>query len=447
MKKPLLILAFVFATLSLNAADIYIRKTNGVSVYATPSSGITAVSDSGVITLGSITISNITASTTLALGVGSIELGHASDTTLARSGAGDITIEGNAIYRAGGTDVPVTDGGTGRSTGTTAYALVATGTTATGAQQTLASGATTEILVGGGAAALPVWTTATGTGAPVRASSPTLTGTPALGAATATSINGNIFTTGSSTYTGTAGQTYTFPTTTATIARTDAAQTFTGTQTFGGGNTLMNTVLAVSSNLPFQTRNTGTYEWATTNATDPSDLFLSKASAGVLRIGTTNSNALGSLQLANITISSLTASKPVFTDASKVLISGSYSVPQIVGSGNVLAATATNASVATYTTPNDSTVHSFSCGGYVNITAISAGTLTVQMSFTDENNAAQTLTYFAMGVTSSGLTTTGFTGFAPMYIRCKDNTAITFKTSFTGVSITYDAGGTLEALY
>ncbi len=45
-----------------------------------------------------------------------INLGHASDTTIARSGAGDITVEGNAIYRAGGTDVPVADGGTGSST-------------------------------------------------------------------------------------------------------------------------------------------------------------------------------------------------------------------------------------------------------------------------------------------------------------------------------------------
>ena len=104
-----------------------------------------------------------------------IELGHASDTTISRTGSGDIAVEGNAIYRAGGTDIPVTDGGTGRSTGTTAYALVATGTTATGAQQTLANGATTEVLVGGGASALPVWTTATGSGAPVRATSPTLT--------------------------------------------------------------------------------------------------------------------------------------------------------------------------------------------------------------------------------------------------------------------------------
>jgi hypothetical protein len=42
---------------------------------------------------------------------------------------------------------------------------------------TLDDGATTEILVGGGAGSAPVWTTATGTGAPVRAGSPTLTGT------------------------------------------------------------------------------------------------------------------------------------------------------------------------------------------------------------------------------------------------------------------------------
>lgn len=86
--------------------------------------------------------------------------------------------------KVGGADVTVADGGTGRSTGTTAYALIATGTTATGAQQSLAAGATTELLVGGGASALPVWTAATGSGAPVRATSPTLV-SPALGTPTA----------------------------------------------------------------------------------------------------------------------------------------------------------------------------------------------------------------------------------------------------------------------
>lgn len=60
--------------------------------------------------------------TTLGLGTADspqftgIELGHASDTTITRASAGNISVEGNAIYRAGGTDVPIADGGTGAST-------------------------------------------------------------------------------------------------------------------------------------------------------------------------------------------------------------------------------------------------------------------------------------------------------------------------------------------
>jgi hypothetical protein len=89
----------------------------------------------------------------------------------------------------------------------------------------------------------------TGTGDVVRATSPTLV-TPTLGAATATTINKVTITqpTTSATLTiadgktltannsivvaGTDATTMTFPTTDATIARTDAAQTFTGVQTF-----------------------------------------------------------------------------------------------------------------------------------------------------------------------------------------------------------------------
>ena len=81
-------------------------------------------------------------------------------------------------------------GGSGRNTGTTAYSLLATGTTATGTQQTLANGATTELLVGGGGGALPVWTTATGTGSPVRAASPTITGHPTIEGVTSTGATG-----------------------------------------------------------------------------------------------------------------------------------------------------------------------------------------------------------------------------------------------------------------
>jgi len=91
----------------------------------------------------------------------------------------------------------------------------------------------------------------TGTGALVFASTPTLV-TPVLGVATATSINkmaitapatsstlavadGKTFTVNHSlTLAGTDTTTMTFPATSATIARTDAAQTFTGNQTFSG---------------------------------------------------------------------------------------------------------------------------------------------------------------------------------------------------------------------
>lgn len=62
--------------------------------------------------------------------------------------------------------------------------------------------------------------TSTGSGAVVLATSPTLV-TPVLGVATATSINGNTFTTGTYTLTGAAGKTLTFNNT-ITIAGTDA---------------------------------------------------------------------------------------------------------------------------------------------------------------------------------------------------------------------------------
>lgn len=92
-------------------------------------------------------------------------------------------------------------------------------------------------------------TAATGTGNLVLANGPTLT-SPVLGSATATSINnvtitpsvsGSTFTldsgktfqvTHSLVLAGTDGTTMTFPTTNATLARTDAAQSFTGAQTF-----------------------------------------------------------------------------------------------------------------------------------------------------------------------------------------------------------------------
>lgn len=120
-----------------------------------------------------------------------------------------------------------------------------------------------SIRVNAGATALEYYTPSAGTGTVTSVSVTTANGvsgsvataitTPAitltLGAITPTTVNGNTFTTGTYTLTGTAGKTLnftnsltlsgtdstvmTFPTTSATIARTDAANTFTGTQTIG----------------------------------------------------------------------------------------------------------------------------------------------------------------------------------------------------------------------
>ena len=101
----------------------------------------------------------------------------------------------------------------------------------------------------------------TGTGALVFADTPTLV-TPNLGVAAATSINKVAFTTPATaatltiadnktlavnntiTLAGTDATVMTFPTTNATIARTDAAQTFTGDQTFS--NAIIGTVELLS---------------------------------------------------------------------------------------------------------------------------------------------------------------------------------------------------------
>lgn len=119
------------------------------------------------------------------------------------------------------------------------------------------------ILQGNGTAISSAATT--GAGNVVLATSPTLT-TPTLGVATATSINkvaltapatgstltildGKTLTANNSiTLAGTDATTMTFPASNATIARTDAAQTFTGAQTFSNAVNYTNNAITASGN-------------------------------------------------------------------------------------------------------------------------------------------------------------------------------------------------------
>lgn len=126
-------------------------------------SGTSAVTAMAVLTDGQMIVgdgsgdpvaeSGATLRTSIGVGTGdspqvtAIELGHASDTTIARASAGNVTIEGNAIYRAGGTDVAVADGGTGASSLTDGGVLLGSGTSAVTAMAVLAD---SEMIVGDG---------------------------------------------------------------------------------------------------------------------------------------------------------------------------------------------------------------------------------------------------------------------------------------------------------
>lgn len=87
----------VETALGVNVGSAGAVVVNGGAL-GTPSSG-TLTNCSG------LPVSGITSSTTQALGVGSLELGNASDTTLTRLSAGNVAVEGNLLYRAGGSFV------------------------------------------------------------------------------------------------------------------------------------------------------------------------------------------------------------------------------------------------------------------------------------------------------------------------------------------------------
>lgn len=164
-----------------------------------------------------------------------------------------------AVAAAGTDEIPIVQGGVTKKLTNTLLFTSATLTTpnlGTPSAGTLTS-CTGLPIDAGTTGTLPVArggtgaTAATGTGNAVLATGPTLV-TPVLGVATATSINKVAFTAPATSATltiadgktltvnhsltlaGTDSTTMTFPSTSASIARTDAAQTFTGTQTFSG---------------------------------------------------------------------------------------------------------------------------------------------------------------------------------------------------------------------
>ena len=102
------------ATPAASRSRIYV-KADGL-FYSKDDAGVETLMSSGA----AATRASLGLDTTDSPEFAGLNVGAATDTTITRTGAGDIAVEGNAIYRAGGTDVPVTDGGTGASTASAA---------------------------------------------------------------------------------------------------------------------------------------------------------------------------------------------------------------------------------------------------------------------------------------------------------------------------------------
>lgn len=86
-----------------SAANTFAIATAGTD-YVAPGGALGTPSSGTLTNCSGLPVSGITASTVTALGVGSIELGHASDTTIARVSAGVVSIEGVNIVTVSSTD-------------------------------------------------------------------------------------------------------------------------------------------------------------------------------------------------------------------------------------------------------------------------------------------------------------------------------------------------------
>lgn len=118
--------------------------------------------------------------------------------------------------------------------------------------------------------------------------------------------------------------------------------------------------------------------------------------------------------------------------------------PVIKAANDLTGQSATVASVTTFTVGGSN--GGFRVGAYIVITAISAGTVTMSATYTDENNVPRTANMFPMGLTSASLTATGAFQFSSFELRAKASTAITVVATFVGVSVAFDVGGTIEQL-
>lgn len=135
----------------------------------------------------------------------------------------------------------------------------------------------------------------------------------------------------------------------------------------------------------------------------------------------------------------------------KSVTTAGWGVPAVYAAGRSVAQTAAVASVATYTAGGAD--GSFEVSANVNVTTATAHNFTVTCAYTDETNAARTLTCGFTQLSGATFITaiTNLTGAGPYesptyHIRCKASTAITMATTGVFTTVTYNVEGIIRQL-
>ena len=267
----------------------------------TPSSG-TLTSCTG------LPITGITSSTTIGLGVGSIELGHATDTTITRVSAGLVAIEGVNVVTVSATQTLTNKTLTSPTLTTPALGTPSSGTLTSCTGLPLTTGVTGTLPVANGGTGV---TASTGTGSVVLSTSPTLV-TPLLGTPTSGNLANCTFPTLNQNTSGSAA--------TLTTGRTIAITgdlTYTSPSFNGSGNvTAAGTLATVNANvgtfgsggaIPTITVNAkGLITGVTTTAVTSGTTITDDTSTNASRFLTFTSATSGSISAANVSSTKLT---------------------------------------------------------------------------------------------------------------------------------------------
>lgn len=190
-----------------------------------------------------------------------------------------------------------------------------------------------------------------------------------------------------------------------TIPKTYTANIFTGAQTLNGGLTI------ASLNGPLQANN---------------GVVSATTSVGVLYGGTglTSAPTFGNILVGNA------LGGYTLTSTSSLGIP-----PSATSTGSWRNQTGTVSSVNTYTPSASSTLM---IAISASIRTISAGTLTITCTYTNTDGVSSTATFFPMGLTVAGLSSTGSPALTTLPITPLANTPVTVAATFSGVSINYD---------